>query len=445
MQDERRILHIDMDAYFASLEVQACPFLKGKPLVVGALPGYKGVVVSASYEARQFGIRAGMPVAHARHLCPSVELISCHPSLYIHTSRKLLEHLLSFTSKVEMFSIDEAFLDIADMVPPTSGKPSSLGKPSSPGKSPSLEKPSSWTEVEKVAHEIAGSVESVFNLTCSIGAGPNKLIAKMASKLKKPRGITLLSKEAFRRVFWHRSVDDLFGVGEKTSSALMIFGIEKIGELAETSVNFLRGRFGLFGEVLHAMAWGEDESQVVACHAMPAAKSLGHEHTLREDADTLEEGLSLLLSLTERVAWDLRQEGYAGRRVAIKMRYSDFSTLTRQRMLPYPSQETRDVYRTVKDLFRGNYCGGGIRLLGVTVGELMHTHGGSQLGLFPEDRRYTRYLETLDRIRDTYGRESLLPAGAMSGSDTGFSRRRSGHASEEKGLQSKRTVSTGQR
>ncbi len=395
MRASRRILHLDMDAYFASLEVQACPFLRGRPVVVGALPGSRGVVASASYEARQFGIRAGMPAAQARRMCPAAEFVPCHPALYIDTSRRILKHVLAFTSNVEMFSIDEAFLDLSDRL----------------GVEP--ESAVSWQAAESLAGEIAGSIERAFQLTCSIGVGPNKLVAKMAGKLHKPRGITLLGAEAFRGRFWHRPVDDLFGVGEKTSSSLMIFGIETIGDLAHTPVATLREHFGVFGEALHAMAWGEDETPVVAAHAAPAAKSMGHEHTVVSDLGSPDEGLALLLALTERVAGQLREEGYAGRCVTIKLRYSDFSTLTRQHTLPYPTQETRDVYRAAKDLFLRNYCGDGLRLIGLTMGGLIATRGRRQMGLFPEDRRYTDYLDTVDRIRREHGPQSLQPAGAI--------------------------------
>jgi DNA polymerase IV len=395
MRADRRILHLDMDAYFAALEVQACPFLKGQPVVVGALPGSRGVVASASYEAREYGIRAGMPAAQARRMCPQTQFIPCHPGLYIDTSRRILRHLLSVTAKVEMFSIDEAFLDVTDLI-----AEDPEGQPS-------------WSAAQSLAGEIAGSIEREFNLTCSIGVGPNKLIAKMASKLHKPRGITTLGGEAFRSRFWHRPVDDLFGVGGKTSSSLMIFGIETIGDLAHTHVDFLRGRFGVFGEALHAMAWGEDASPVVAAHDAPAAKSLGHEHTVTQDIQSPDEGLTLLLALTDRVARKLREEGCAGSCVTIKLRYSDFSSLTRQRSLAHPVHETRDVFRVAKDLFLRNYCGEGLRLLGLTVGGLTATRGRKQMGLFPEDRRHADYQDTLDRIRREHGEASLQPAGAM--------------------------------
>lgn len=391
---ERRILHIDMDAYFAALEIQACPALKGKPVAVGALPGGRGVVAAASYEARDYGIRAGMPMATARRMCPELEFVPAHPSFYIDTSRRLLKALYRFSPKVEMFSIDEAFVDVTDLLAgPVRGN--------------------AWQEVEALALRLAGTIESELNLTCSIGAGPNKLLAKMASKLEKPHGICMLSRQAFARQFWHRSVEHLYGVGEKTASSLMIFGIETIGELAETPVDFLKSRFGLYGEALHAMAWGEDDSPVVGSHEAPDAKSLGHEHTLQADVDGPEQALALLLSLTERVTGDLRAEGYAGRCVTIKMRYHDFSTITRQRVVPFLTQETRDVYRTAKELFLSNYCGGSLRLLGVTVGQLKRVHGGKQIALFPQDRRYTKYLETVDQIRHTFGEESLQPIGAL--------------------------------
>jgi DNA polymerase-4 len=193
------------------------------------------------------------------------------------------------------------------------------------------------------------------------------------------------------------------------------------------------------------MAWGEDDTPVVVLHDTPPAKSLGHEHTFMQDVATPDEGLSLLLTLADRVAGDLRSEGYSGRRVMIKMRYSDFSSLTRQRMLGHPTQETRDVFRTARDLFLRNYCGGGIRLLGVTVGELVLTHGRSQIGLFPEDRRYSRYLETVDLVRQSYGHASLLPAGGMSDRQASIPHEGGGHATPEERHKSERHFSSARR
>jgi DNA polymerase-4 len=399
MERERRILHVDMDAYFAALEAQACPSLAGRPLVVGALPGRRGVVASASYEAREFGVRAGMPVALAKRHCPQAEFVPCHPALYIHTSRRILRHLLALTPRVEMSSIDEAYLDVTDL----------LGVPA--------HDPASWKATEEIARTIVAGIRRAFGLDCSIGAGPNKLIAKMATEVRKPRGITLLGAEAFRHHFWGKSVDTLFGVGEKTASSLMILGIETIGELAETPEPFLARHFGVYGTALHAIAWGEDATPVTPVHDAPAAKSLGHEHTVGQDLDTIEEALSLVLALAERVGEDLRREGYAGRRITLKIRYSDFSTLLRQRMTADgPTDETREIYRLAKELALANYCGGGVRLIGLTVGELVETEGKVQLGLFPEDRRYRELLETVDRIREAHGRESIQPAGALRGS-----------------------------
>jgi len=397
MPGQRSILHMDMDAYFASLEAQACPSLKGLPLVVGAMPGSRGVVASASYEARAFGIRAGMPAAVARRLCPEAQFVPCHPGLYIDTSRRILRHLLSFTPQVEMFSIDEAFLEVTDRIGSTGNSPESPA----------------WQKLEDLARETAASIEQAFGLSCSVGAGPNKLIAKMAANVKKPRGVMVMGEESFRRHFWPKPVDDLYGVGAKTASSLMIFGIETIGDLAQTPPDLLHRHFGVYGDALASMAWGRDDAPVVASHEAAPAKSLGHEHTVGRDLETLDEGLSLVLALSDRVGEDLRREGYAGRRIAIRIRYSDFSTLTRQRVIASPTQETREIFRVARDLFRENYCGGGVRLLGVAVGELIVMEGREQLKLFPEDRRYREWLEAMDTIRDLYGPRSILPAGAM--------------------------------
>ncbi len=392
MEGRRRILHVDMDAYFASVEVRADPSLRGKPVIVGALPGNRGVVASASYEAREFGIRAGMPIGHARRLCPAAHFLPCHPKLYVETSRRILSRLLTYTPNVEMFSIDEAFIDVSDMLDGAAGEEDATRK------------------AEAIARDIAGSLEAEIGLSCSIGIGPNKLIAKMASDLEKPRGITALSEESFRYMFWPRPVDELYGVGEKTAAALMIFGIETIRDLAETSVSLLKGRFGVYGEALHSMAWGHDDSPVVPAHETPPAKSLGHEHTLPEDLTDPDEALGVLMWLAEKVGEDLRAEGYAGRCVVLKLRHSDFSTITRQRMLEAPTDETSDIYRVAKDLFRTNYCGGGLRLLGVTMADLVKVEGRRQLDLFPEEERKRRLTQTLDRIREEFGSEIIVPA-----------------------------------
>lgn len=385
MQFPRRvILHIDMDAFFAQAELLALPALRGKPLIIGGSPGQRGVVATASYEARPYGIHSGMSLTEAQHLCPHAVFLPCHPTRYFDLSARILKILLKLTPKVEAASIDEAYLDASDKV-------------------------DSLQAARAMAQSIQNALLERLSLTCSVGVGPNKLIAKMAAGLDKPSGLTVLNRDEFRRRFFSEPVTTLYGVGKATASALSTLGIERIEQLAIAPDSLLRKRFGIWGPVIGAAARGEDLSPVVPYHETPDPKSLGHEFTLpanETDRSTLRRWL---LGLCDEVAGDLRTEDRAGDTVHLKVRYSDFTTRTHQTKLAEPTSSTRKIYRVALGLMSHINGGRPVRLLGVTISNLSRFQGSSTMDLF-DSPKSDLLDEATDRIRHRYGRRRIRRA-----------------------------------
>jgi len=382
------ILHVDMDAFFAAVEQLADPRLRGQPVLVCGSPEGRSVVAAASYEARPAGVRAGMPVARARRLCPGAVLVPGDPAKYVSLSLSLLELFKRYSPQVEPFSIDEAFLDLRG----TAGD---------------------GEAAVRVARALQAEVERKFSLTCSVGLGPNKLIAKMGSSLMKPRGFARLTQEGFRQRFWPEPAPVLWGVGEETAKALAAIGVRTIGDLAHAPEGLLSRVFGVNGPRLRWAARGEDESPVVPYHQGIPNRSMGHEHTLdrdESDPDTIE---GLVVGLSDRVCRRLRQEGYVGRVVVLKLRLADFTTRLRQRGLADYTDEERSVSRAARALLWANWAGQPLRLMGVTVAGLVKWSGGPPEPLFAEDRQYRRMVGAVDRVRDRFGEEALFLAAAM--------------------------------
>lgn len=382
------ILHVDMDAFFASVEQLADPRLRGRPVLVCGAPEGRSVVAAASYEARPAGVHAGMPLARARRLCPQAVLVPGDPSKYVSLSLSLLESFKRYSPQVEPFSIDEAFLDFRGTV-------------------------HDGEAAAAAARALQAEVERRFSLTCSVGLGPNKLVAKMGSSLMKPRGFTWLTVEGFRQRFWPEPVQTLWGVGEETAKALEALGVRTVGDLAHAQPERLAELFGVNGPRLGAAARGEDESPVTPYHQGIPNKSMGHEHTLdrdESDPDVLE---GLVVGLSDRVARRMRREGYVGRVVVVKLRRHDFSTRIRQRALLEFTDEERVISRQARALLWANWGGQPLRLVGVSVAGLVQWAGEPQGALFAGDRRYRRMVGAVDRVRDRFGEEALFLAAAM--------------------------------
>src|SRR5512134_3844813 len=242
------ILLVDMDAFFASVEQAHHPHLRGQPVIVCGDPGRRGVVTAASYEARPTGVRAGMRLGEARRLCPGAHFVEGHPEKYVAISLALLNLYLSLTPDVEPFSVDEAFLAI--------GRPEALP-----------------ADARAIAAGLQRRIEEGFSLTASIGIGPNKLVAKMAAGVEKPRGLTVLDQEGFRRLFWPREIQSMWGVGPQLAARMRSLGISTVGELAHAPDAALKAAFGIIGPQLREAAWGRDETPLVPYHQGVEAKS----------------------------------------------------------------------------------------------------------------------------------------------------------------------------
>ncbi len=387
---ERFVFHLDMDAFFAAIEVLANPSLRGRPLVVGGNPEDRGVVSTASYEARAFGIRSGMPLAEAHRLCPRAIFIPCRPEPYVYFSTRMLKLLLARTPRVELFSIDEAFIEGSDLCR-------------------DRESAIAW------ARDVSAQVARELKLTGSFGIGPNKLIAKMASKLEKPRGVTFLSRADFREVFWGRPLESLFGVGERTAKAMMELGLVTIGDLARTEPSTLRPYFGVVGPMLVAAANGMDESPVVPYGEEPPAKSIGHEHTFQRDQRDRAEISRLLSALADQVGFALRQERRLCQTVHLKIRWSDWTTITRQTTLREPIDSSERIFRHALQLFQRFDLGGEVRLLGVSVSSLSEPDVPAMTPLFPRDQSVEKMEQATDRLRERYGFQVLRRASALPG------------------------------
>jgi len=380
------VLLVDMDAFFASVEQAHHEHLRGKPVIVCGDPGRRGVVTAASYEARPFGVHAGMPVQEARRLCPQAEFVEGDPEKYVGQSLELLNLYLTFTPDVEPFSVDEAFVGFVNVT---------------------LE------EAGRRAADIQSAISERFGLGASIGVGPNKLIAKMGAGLRKPRGLTVLDEAAFREAFWPRDIQDLWGVGPKLAGRMRSLGFKTVGALARAPDSTLKGEFGIIGPQLREAAWGRDDTPLTPYHEGAEVKSMGHEVTLGEDSDDPAYLHGTLLRLSDQVGRRLRAEGYVGRTVVLKLRNHRFETCTRQRALAEHTCDHERIYATVRALFDAHWKGGPVRLLGVSVASLEKGEGDAQTELFSRDDRRRRLIEAADKVRNKLGEASLVPLGSL--------------------------------
>ena len=375
------ILHVDMDAFYASVEVLKDPALRGKPVAVGGA-GARGVVMSASYEARRYGITSAMPAARAKRLAPQVVFVPPDFAAYRAYATRLREVLLSFTPLVEPLSLDEAFLDVG-------GATSLFGPPSS------------------LATQIRGRVLEELELVCSVGVAPNKFLAKMASAAAKPNGVTVVPANGVLDFLHPLPVGALWGVGERTGEVLGRLGVRTIGELATTPLRVLERTLGeAAARHLTGLANGRDDRTVVPYEA---PKSVSHEETFDRDLDAEEDLLRELLRLSFRVAARLRAEGFRARTVTLKARLASFATLTRSRTLADPTDSGHEIHRVTSELLRaipGERRR--FRLLGVAATGLASA-GEEQLALVRAGR-WEDAERALDLIEGRFGRNAAVPA-----------------------------------
>jgi DNA polymerase IV len=386
LKQHRVIFHLDMDAYFSSVEQVSNPSLVGKPVVVCGDPYRRSVVSTASYEARKYGLKSGMPIGQARKLCPQGIFVTGNPQKYVYTSIKIMHAMKEFTPLVEPFSVDEAFLEFADM---------------------------SFDEAAVVALKIKERIMQGFGLSCSIGIGLNKYVAKMASGLEKPDGLTVIEPDEFIEKFGDKEVRDLWGVGEKTSLKLKSLGISRVKELAAFPENTLTRVFGVYGTYLKMAANGIDDSPLIPYYQGVEPKSIGHEYTLGHDTSDMQLIHSTLLRLTEQVGRRMRKEGYLCDTLTVKIRYKDFKTLTRQKKLDASLERDDLMFEVARNLFDANYSGDELRLLGVSASGLVKKADSQADPMFEDDRRHKIFVRVVDSIRDKFGDDSIKRGGSI--------------------------------
>ncbi len=382
MSDKRTIMHVDMNAFFASVEQQSKPLLRDKPVaVIGAQQ--RTVITTSSYEARAYGVTVGMTVPEARKLCPDIIFVAGNNKKYTDTCTRLVRLYEDYTPLVEVYSVDEAFLDIT-------GSLYLFGKP------------------EDIAMRIKRKIRKNFGLTCSIGVGPNKLLAKLAGNMKKPDGFTTIHSEAVFGILEKLPVSELCGIGSRLERHLEAMGIKTCGELGRFPVKELVDKFGVIGNKLHQMGLGVDESPVVPIEETPDAKSVGHSMTLEENVSNGEDMERYLLQLSEMVGRRLRRGHYFGRTVAMTLRYSNFHTFTKRCTIKEYINDGFDIYFVALDIVKMIRLKYTVRLLGVSVSNLVTNY--CQIPLFKKDRDRISVVQAMDKINDRYGEFSITQA-----------------------------------
>jgi DNA polymerase-4 len=387
------IFHVDLDMFFVSVEELFDPSLRGKPVVVGGARDQRGVVAAASYEARKFGVHSAMPLRTAAKLCPQAIFMDGHPDRYRDYSAKVFEVLQRFTPQVEMASIDEAYLEMA-------GTERLHGPPL------------------RAAHALHSAVKHETQLNISIGIATSRLVAKICSDLAKPNGVLWAAPGHEARLLAPLDVRKIPGVGKVTEQSLHALGLKRIGDLAQLDESFLEERFGKWGLALAGKARGEDAGgwfdAEIGADELP--KSISHEHTFDRDASDQQQLEATLVRLSELVGRRLREHHLHARTIQLKLRYADFSTITRAHTLGSSTQLDTEIFQQIRMLFRKNWkAGARVRLLGVHVSSFEVVEG--QLGLIDSDshQRWQRALTAADRLRDKFGESAVSLAGALRG------------------------------
>jgi DNA polymerase-4 len=376
----RKVIHIDMDAFFASVETACNPSLKGMPIIVCGNPEGRTAVASASYEARRFGVKAGMGLREARKHCPNALIVEGSPKKYITTSLRILRLISKYSDLLELYSVDEAFLDVTKTERLFGG-------------------------AKSIALEMKDNVKKKFGITCSVGIAPNKLLAKLASGFSKPDGLSEINPENVSLVLEDIPVEELCGIGEKTKDVLSKIGIRTCGELGRYDVRKLERIFGKGGRIFHEMGLGIDNTPVRPYFFDSDTKSFGHSMTFHEDTNDMRLLLRHLLQLSEQVGRRLRKEGYSGRTVTLVIRYEDFETHSHQKTYRYFFDEGLDIFKAAKSTLRKVVDRHRmVRLLGVSVSNL--SRGEKQENLFSCTRSES-LMKALDEINDRYGEFSV--------------------------------------
>lgn len=380
------ILHVDMDAFFASIEQRDNPLYRDKPLIVGSDPKEgkgRGVVSACSYEARKFGIHSAMPISQAYHRCPNAVFLRPRMEKYQEVSHSIRDIFYRFTPLVEPISIDEAFLDIT-------GSLRLFGSP------------------KQIALSLKEEIRNKENLSASVGIAANKFLAKMASAHCKPDGLLIIEEKEAKNFLHPLPISKLWGVGIKTEQKLTSLGIETIGQLALLKEQYLESLFGKAGSHLWRLSQGIDDREVEPIHGI---KSISHDVTFEEDSDDVETIYKLLLSLSQNVSRRARQNNMRGYTVTLKLRYSDFHTINRSQSKVEPLDTADEIFYIVKDIIgKINLAGKKIRLIGISLSNLVSTEC-EQISMFKNSKEKRQKLsQAEDKIINKFGHDSITRA-----------------------------------
>lgn len=383
----RKIIHIDMDAFYASVEQGDNPALKGLPVIVGGDPEKRGVVSAASYEARVYGVHSAMPTSQAKRLCPQGIFLPVRMHRYREVSEQIFKILQEYTPFLEPLSLDESFLDVT-------GSEKLFGP------------------VLQIAKAIKLRILETTGLTASAGIAPNKFLAKIASDFKKPDGLVAIEPEDIQEFLHDLPISKLWGVGKSTEEVLKGMGILRVGQLVVYPAERIEKKLGKFGLELIALARGEDARPVTPDSE---AKSISQEETFTPDLVDLEKMKRVLLDQAEQVGWELRKQKLKGCTVTVKVRYPDFTTVTRSHTLPFPTDQGIEIYQTALLLLhKTEALQKKARLLGVGISNLLHQDDPEQLILFDSRRKQVqRTTQAMDRIWDKFGQEAIKRATLM--------------------------------
>jgi len=386
----RIIMHIDMNAFFASVEQSVNPDLRGKPIAVTG-GGHRTVITTSSYEARAFGVKTGMAVWEAKRCCPELIIVIGDNRKYTHTSREIMQMMQDYTPDVEVFSIDEAWMDVTHSL-------------------------QIYNSAENIAHLLKARIRHRFGITCSIGIAPNKLLAKLASDMQKPDGLTVITPEAVGRTMERLPVGELCGIGRKTVRQLSIMNIMTCGELGRCDEDRLTRRFGIIGKRLKEMGQGRDDSPVTPHGEDDEVKSVGHSMTLDKDIDGREEILRFLLQLSEMVGRRARRYNVSGRTVTLYVRYADFFTsFGKQQTLTSYINQSAEIFKAAQAILDSVELEQPIRLLGVRLSSLRHHT--EQLPLFEDERKKLFATQAMDEVNTRFGEMAVTFGSLLPGKD----------------------------
>ena len=384
------IFHIDMDSYFASVEQQARPWLRGKPIVVSGRPDIHSVVAAASKEAKRYGIKAGMSTWEAKKLCPEVIFVPGDPDKYESVTRRFLGILISYTPMVEVYSIDEVFLDATDILP-RYPDPLALA-----------------LEIKRKFREELGEW-----ITCTIGIAPNKLLAKLATEEAKPNGIKWIRPEDVPEVLRNTPVEAVCGIGPRIAKRLSYMGVWTLADLGKIPEAYLKRVFGVYGTVLHLWGMGVDPTPLKPYWQEEEEKSIGHSHALPKSLRHPEGARRVLYYLSVKTARRLRKKGFVGRVIHAMYRDEEMKYFGAQKALSTPTCDERRIFDAAMEIVER--LGGfpyGVSLVGVRVAGLERI-SSFPYPLFPEEAKREKLLSALDRIRDRFGEEAVIPASAL--------------------------------